>query len=290
MSKLLWLRVLAPVVGRLPGVFYPIAWVVGWGAWKIRTGSRETVIRNLLPLCDGDRERAERESLRVYRNVARYWVDLTTVPHREMVHFERDHLRIVNPERLAVLDEPGPIVAVSAHTGNVELAIQALTYRGRPFVALVERLEPPALMRYMLRMRSAAGAQFYEPNFRGLRACVEALRNGEIVGVMGDRDIQGTGICTSLAGREVRLPSGPWALARRTSAMVLPVFSHRIDGDDFRVFVDEPFRVASTGDEEDDVREAVERWATVLENHLKRDPAQWTVMEDFWRVHACGEG
>ena len=289
MTKLLWLRLLAPVAGRFPGLFYGVASVVGWAAWKTQTEWRGNLIRNLLPLCGGDPVRAQHESLRAYRNVARYWVDVTTLPYRHMANFERDHLQIENAERLAILDEPGALVAVSAHTGNVELAIQALTYRGRPFVALVERLDPPALMRYMLRLRSAAGAQFHEANFRGLRACVEALRQGQIVGVMGDRDIQGTGMCATLAGRQVRLPRGPWDLARRTGATVLPVFSHRIDGDDFRMFIEEPFRVEVTGDEDCDIRRAIERWASILEAHLQRDPGQWTVLEDFWSVHACAE-
>ena len=39
-----------------------------------------------------------------------------------------------------------------------------------------------------------------------------------------------------------------------------------------------------------EIREAIERWCSILEKHLRRDPAQWTVLEDFWEVHRCGEG
>lgn len=287
MIRLWLLRILAPVVGRIPWLSYKVGWLAGWVAWKTQTRRRHNLIQNLLPLCDGDLARAERAGLLAYRNVAFYWVDLATVPHRKMELFERDHLRLVNEERLAVLDEPGPVVAISAHTGNAELAVQALTYRGRPFVALVERLEPPAQMRYILRLRSGAGGRFYEANFRGIRACLEALRNGQIVGVMGDRDLQGTGLCVTFADHRVRLPRGPWDLARRTGATVLPVFSYRDSDDDFTVYVEEPFKVPCTGDEEADIRAAIERWATVLETALRRAPGQWAVLEDFWRVHAC---
>jgi lauroyl/myristoyl acyltransferase len=54
--------------------------------------------------------------------------------------------------------------------------------------------------------------------------------------------------------------------------------------------VEEPFRVAATEDANADIRQAVERFARLLEQHLRRDPGQWAVLEDFWRVHACGEG
>lgn len=289
MNRLFLLRVLAPIIGRLPLVFYPVAALAGTTAWYIRPRERRHLTLNLLPLCDGDRERAEREGRRAYRNVARYWVDLCTLPHRNMAFFERDHLDLVHSERLVALEPDGPVIAVSAHTGNPELAIQALTYRGRPFIALVEPLRPPSLSRYMLAIRSSAGGYFQEATLAGLRNCVEALRRGECVGMMADRDIQETGLCVELAGRRVRLPRGPWELARRTHATVLPVFTSRGSRDNFRVYIEEAFKVNCSADAERDVREAIERWAAMFEKHLRREPGQWWVLEDFWDVHRCGE-
>lgn len=288
MIRLVALYALAPVVGRFPRLFYPVASMVGWLAWQLMPGERARISRNMLPLCDGDRARARREGRKAYQNVARYWVDLVSVPHRDMSRFEAEHLRIEHGERLAALETPGPIVAVSAHTGNAELAVQALTWRGRPYVALVERLSPPGVASYVQRLRSAAGGSFHEADFQGLKALIAALRRGDLIGVMGDRDIQNHGICVTLANREVRIPRGPWELARRTGALVVPMFTARLQADDFALIVEEPFRVPCTEDEEADVRFAADRFARVLEAHLRREPGQWAVLEDFWRVHACG--
>ncbi|MGE5595552.1 MAG: lysophospholipid acyltransferase family protein, partial [Hyphomicrobiales bacterium] len=282
MTKLVLLRLLAPVLGRARWLAYPLATLVGRVAWETCPGARRNITRNLLPFCDGDRERARAEGREAYQNVARYWVDLCTLPYRQMRNFERDHLTIVNAEWLCALEEPGPVVAVSAHTGNPELVVQALTYRGRPFVAVVEALRPEAFSKELLRRRSSAGGKFYEATFSGVRACLDALRRGELVGLMGDRDIQGTGLCVTLAGREVKLPRGPWELARRTGALVVPVLTSRKSHDNFTIYLHEPFRVDQTGDAELDVRKAVERWAEVLEAHLRREPGQWAVLEDFW--------
>jgi KDO2-lipid IV(A) lauroyltransferase len=215
-------------------------------------------------------------------------VDVNTVPHRNFVTFERDHLRVHNAELLRVLDTPGPIVVVSAHTGNAELVCRALTHRGRPFVALVESIEPPEFADYLLRLRSGPDARFYEATFGGVRACLEALRHGGLLAVMADRDIQGSGMPVELFGRCVRLPRGPWEIARRSGAVVIPILSSRIDADHFEVHVNEPFTVARSDDAEQDVRKAIERWAEVLEEHLPRDPGQWTVLENFWERHRCG--
>ncbi|MCC7366520.1 MAG: lysophospholipid acyltransferase family protein [Dehalococcoidia bacterium] len=288
MTRLWLLWLLAPPLGRAPWFGYRVASVVGWLAWQLRPGQRRILMKNLLPFCDGDRERARRESLRAFQNVARYWVDLCSLPYRDLTEVERDHLVIVDAERLAVLERPGPVIAVSAHTGNPEFAIQALTHRGRAFIAMVEELRPPRFSRELLRRRSAAGGKFYEVNLGGLRACLDGLKRGELIGLNGDRDLQGTGICVPLGGRMAQLPRGPWELARRSGAVVLPVFTHRDHRDRLTLFVEEPFTVAHTEDPETDVRKAVERFAALLETHIRRDPGQWTVLEDFWRVHGCG--
>jgi KDO2-lipid IV(A) lauroyltransferase len=281
------MRFFRPVIARFPWFFYAVAHGLARVAWITRRDIRRMLVRNMLPLCDDDIARARREGLRAMRFVAQYYVDLATLPRRNMSRFEAEHLAVVNGDRLTALEAPGPIVVVSAHTGNAELAIQALTYRGRSFVALVEELEPPAWSEYLLKLRAAAGGHFYEANFGGVRACLEALKTGQLVGVMGDRDIQGSGVCVSLFERHVRIPRGPWELARRTHARVVPVFCSRIERDDFAVWVGEPFTVGESGDLETDVTIAATKYARLLEDHLRRDPAQWAFLEDFWKVHAC---
>jgi lauroyl/myristoyl acyltransferase len=289
-SRYRCLRLVAPVAGRYPGVFYPVAALAGWVAWNVRPGIRRALIRNMLPLCDGDRRRARREARHACRNIARYWVDVTTVPHRDFATFERDHITFVHPERLEVLNRPGPVLIVSAHTGGAELILQAMIPRGRRFVALVEDIEPSELADYLNQLRSAAGGCFKPANVAGARAAFGALRRGEVLGIMADRDLQGTGVCVIIAGRPVSLPRGPWEIARRTRATILPMFARRDWRDRFTVFVEEPFHVSCGDDETVAVREATGRFAGLLEAHLRREPGQWTVVEDFWSVHRCGEG
>jgi KDO2-lipid IV(A) lauroyltransferase len=282
------MRACQPLVGRFPRFFYRVAWLVGTVVFAIRPGLRRKVIGNMAPFAHGDGALARTWGRDVVRNVAAYYVDLCSLRYREMATFERDHLELEGVERLAALSEAGPIIAVSAHTGNAELAIQAVTFRGRPFVALVEAQEPQAWADYLLRLRSSAGGTFHEATFAGIRACLEALHSGGLVGFMGDRDLPGTGLCVTLAGRCVRLPRGPWEIARRTNALVMPVFTARKSGADFRVTIEEPFSVNQTEDEDADVAEAVRRFAALLERHLARDPSQWAVSENFWQVHRCG--
>ncbi|MGE3077015.1 MAG: lysophospholipid acyltransferase family protein [Dehalococcoidia bacterium] len=286
--RLVILRAIQPVVARWPAPFYPIAYGVGWAWFYAQPGVGRNATRNMLPLFNGDRIAAKRAGRKAMQRVAQYYVDMCTVPNRRMESFEADHLQVVHGERLEGLRAEGPVIVVSAHSGNAELAIQALTYRGRPFVALVEAQQPPEWSQFLLRLRSSAGGTFYQTDLAGVRACVATLKRGGLVGFMADRDIQGNGLCTDLLGRRVRLPTGPWELARRTDALVFPIFSSRVKKDQFRVDVEEPFRVERTDDEPGDIAKAIGRFVAVLEPHLRRDPSQWVPTEDFWAVHACG--
>lgn len=289
LSRLRIATTLEPIVAKYPGFAYRTARVVGWMAYQTQPRVRRNIVRNLLPLYEGNLEQAKRGGKRACVYVAQYYVDLLGLPRRDLRRFERENLEFVNHEYMALLDDPGPVVAVSCHTGNAELAVQALMNHGREFVALVEAQQPPAWSQYVLKLRSAHGATFHETDFTGIRAAMHTLKAGGVLGVMGDRDIQGSGICVEFLGRHVKLPRGPWELARRSDAMVFPVFVTRMHNDRFRATLQQPFRMERTEDPEEDIRVAVRKFAQTLETHLREDPAQWVVLEDFWKVHACDE-
>lgn len=285
-----WLyRLAIPLVGRFPGPSYRVAAWIGRATWHLRPRVRARVVRNLLPACNGDVHEARRASVEVFQNVARYYVDMATIPYRDLATFEGEHIRVDHPERLEALFAPGPVLIVSAHIGNPELMLVAIHQRGRPFAALVEALPSRAFSRVLMHLRQATGGTFYESTRSGIRGCLEELQAGGLVALMGDRDIQGTGVCVTLFGRPVRLPRGPWEMARRTGATVVPMFAERRRGADATVYVEEPRRMGCTRDPERDVQTAAQEWATLFEGYVRRMPGQWTVLEDFWRIHGCGE-
>ncbi len=287
-ARTLAFKFAGPVVGRVLPAAYPAAELAGAAAWWLRPRMRRAVIRNMR-FAGVPASQARTASRRAVMCAASYWVDAASMPYRDMTSFEAAHLRMLGAEHLSTFAEPGPVIIASAHTGNAELAIQALLARQRPFVALVEPLEPPEFMATMLRNRTSAGARFVAPDREGLRTCIRALRDGGVVGLMADRDYTGNGVCVELFGHKVRLPRGPWELARRHAARVIPMFSLRRRADRFVVRAFEPFAVESTNDAERDICAAASRWARAFEATLRPDPAQWVLLGDYLREHACAE-
>ena len=282
------LRIAAPLAGRFPRPAYTLARGAGRLAWTLRREARRRVAENLLPACGGNRRRADAAALKTFQHVAIYYVDLATLPHRDHASFERDHLRLTGEEHLPALFAPQPVIIASAHLGSPELALIAIAQRGRRWVELVEPLAPPALGRYLARLREAAGGRVATADASGTRRALRELRAGGMVTLLADRDLKGTGVCVTLLGRRTLLPRGPWELARRTGAVVAPVFLERRFADNQTVRIEEPFTVPAEGEREETVRAAAQRWADLFGAHLQRDPGQWTVLEAFWQEHACG--
>lgn len=287
--KALAMRLAVPLVQRAPTLGYLAAELAAAAMWLLRSNLRRQAIANLAPFAESPRA-ARQAAFRTFMNVGRYYVDLALIPRRDPREFEREHVYVETPERLPWVEQPGPVVFVSAHYGNPDQLVQFLTSRRPTFTAVVERLEPPAVHRVVHRLRSAHGGQFVEADLKGARRCLETLRAGEPVAIVGDRDLAGNGVCVTLAGRRVKLPRGPWELARRTGAPVVPVFLRRLGRRDFGAWIGEPIRVRADGDHEEAIADAAARWAAVLEGQIRRDPGQWLVLENFWETHRCGEG
>lgn len=283
----LWaLRLAGPVAGRFPSLAYPVARAGGRLTALVRPATRRGVEHNLA-LAGMPPGQLRAGSRRVFERVASYWVDEMTMPYRNTASIERDHLRIVNEHFLAPLLAPGPVLIASAHTGNAEFALHAVTNRGRDYVAMVLPLDPPALTNHMLRLRNRGGARYVLADAAGVRACLATLREGGVAGMMADIDYQGTGICVDLLGTRLRLPRGPWLLARRTGVTVLPVFALRRKDDHFVVRCYEGFRVEKTADEAADITCAARQWAAAFEDVVRRYPAQWFVLRDVAKEQAC---
>lgn len=285
--KAVLMRVGVPVAQRAPAVGYLVAETLAALLWVLRPRLRQRAARTLSPFVEGGQS-LRCTVLRQFVHVGLYYVDLALIPRRDPAAFERTHVVVENPERLGLVEREGAVIFLSAHYGNPDQLVQFLTSRRERFTAVVERLQPRSVHELVQRLRGAHGGLFVEANLAGTRRCLEALRRGEAVALLGDRDLTGTGVCVVLAGRRVRLPRGPWQLAQRTGAPVVPVFLRRTARSRFSAWIGEAIVVP--GDGEERVAEAASCWARVLEGQIRRDPGQWLVLEDFWTEHACGEG
>jgi predicted LPLAT superfamily acyltransferase len=112
----------------------------------------------------------------------------------------------------------------------------------------------------------------------------EALRQGEFVGMLADRNIEGEGTapCTFF-GEPARFPTGPFRLAAMLrEPLILMVGLYR-GGNRYDIHFEmlEDLRDAGRGREQR-VREAMQRYASRLEHYCREVPYNWFNFYDYW--------
>jgi len=155
-----------------------------------------------------------------FRHQVRYYLEVARTPAMTRAYM-RQHLAIEAPD---VVDRAfagdRPVIFVEAHFGAIELPGVYLADRtGRTPVAPMETLDDPPLQRYFVRTRGALGVRIVGLR-EARRELLAAIRRGDPVGLVADRDVTGGGMPTQLFGAEARLPIGPALLAVETGAAI----------------------------------------------------------------------
>ena len=274
-------------LGRLPlRVGYAVAEVVGRLVYWLSPGRRRDVVSNLRHVMTsdaGDKE-VRAAASKVFVNVAKCYVDLVRMPFMDLEDFYRRRLRYYGFDEhvLPAVAAGNGVIALSGHLGNPELAIQGMMPLGVKAFALTEPLQPERLHRLVDSLRASKGHRFAPVGFAGVRRAILTLREGGVVALMGDRDIEGPRASLPFFGEEAMIPTGPIEMALRTGATVIPSFCVRTEQGGVDAYLEEPLELERTGDVERDILTNTLRFLARLERRLRDHPDQWIVLESIW--------
>jgi KDO2-lipid IV(A) lauroyltransferase len=185
----------------------------------------------------------------------------------------------------AVMESDRGAILVTAHIGGWELGsamptsfetrrVHVVRERemdpaAQEFVeSTLERLTPPGYVTHFLDDSAASRDIGFE--------LTRLLRAGEIVAVQGDRPrTGGRTVKGELFGRPYDFPLGPALLAHAGQVPMLPVFSHRLGVDRYRLTFHPPIEPASK-------EEVVRRLGLAIEEAIRAAPEQWFCFVDLW--------
>ncbi len=178
-------------------------------------------------------------------------------------HWER-YERLVKEKKAAVL--------LTAHFGNWEVLQIIGTLDGQP-IHVLQRPQKQALFDRLLSDLRESRGSFTISRGMGVRDLIRALREKQFVGLLGDQDAgKYEGRIERLFGRKTTVPSGPFELAARTGAVLLPAFIVSGPEGKHDVFIEEP----AEGD-------AMRRYLDLLESYVSRYPEQWLWGSKRWK-------
>jgi lauroyl/myristoyl acyltransferase len=235
---------LAWVVCRLPeGLVLGTADLVGSIAYRALGERREQARRNLRRVAEWAAAAGEsRADVRAaatdpgsldglvreaFRQHARYWVELIRAPLMS-ADYIRERVDIRDMDVLdAALAPGGPVAFIGLHFGAIELpAFYLAQVAHREAVGPMQSVADPALQRWFVGIRGLMGVRLVGLR-EARRELVAALRAGQAVGLVADRDLTGGGIDTPFFGHLAPLPAGPALLVLETGTPAVAVAVRR---------------------------------------------------------------
>jgi KDO2-lipid IV(A) lauroyltransferase len=280
------LRAADLVASLLPrGAAYALADLIGWSWYRFAAGRRALVAANLARVCAATgRPTSGRAFRRLVRQAfiehARYYLEVLRIPHAS-IETVGAMVSVDDWEHWEPLLRQGAVIA-TLHLGNPEPYGSLLAARGLHAVVPIEEIQPRELFDFLLARRGTGRGATLVPLAKARRPMIEALRRGDLVGVVADRDLSGTGHRTLFFGLPASLPIGPASLAILSGRPLVAAAAWRVGQERFnaRAWLVE---VELSGDREADVAAMTEALARRMEEAISVSPEQWfAAFQPIW--------
>jgi KDO2-lipid IV(A) lauroyltransferase len=177
-----------------------------------------------------------------------------------------------------VLSTGTGVLILGFHYSNWEIMGVTSLLLGREIVALARPLkgQQKRLNDFLIDLRQATGLTII-PNKDTARDVIRLLKEGRMIAFLGDqREKRSKAVWVELFGRKVPTSKGIVALAMKTGAPVIPIYSERIDFLKYNLVCDTPLIMErSKASKEEAIYSNARKVNAVLERIVADRPDEW---------------
>jgi KDO2-lipid IV(A) lauroyltransferase len=221
--------------------------------------------------------------------VSRVWDNLGRViveyPHLTRLRcFGPDpDVEVIGTEHVdAAIARGKSIILFSGHLGNWEVGAIAAVQYGLDIIQVYRAANNPAVERVVHALRRSLGVEPVTKGAAGARKLVAAVKRGRHIIMLVDQKMN-DGIAVPFFGRDAMTAPAVAEFALRYGCTLLPVRMRRLGSQPrFRIEVEPPMEVASTGDQAGDVSALMGGINRILERWIRDDPGQWFWLHRRW--------
>ncbi len=269
--------------------------LIAAATWKIHGNGIKQLEQNLgrVLSVNPESEQIRSLSLQVMRSYMRYYWEtfqLSRLSKQQVV----EAITAINASGLSDSLKNGGAILTLPHSGNWDLAgAWAASYFGS-LCTVAERLRPESVFQKFLKMRTDLGIELMP--LTGDGGTYEYLRNhvnkGNLVALLGDRDVAKSGMNNEFFGHRASLPIGAALLAIDTGRPLFSCATH-FEGSKLVITFDEEIvfsREKVVG--RDRLKLAQQVTALVARNfetHIRAHPQNWHQLQPVWndlRIHS----
>jgi len=173
------------------------------------------------------------------------------------------------------------VLLVTGHYGSYELAGAYCAAHGLPITVLARARDDELTEQFVTRTRTHHHVRVIHKT--AWREAVRILREGGLVGVLADQAVNTGGVMAEFMGQPAATAVGPILMAQQTGAAVLPCFVTRDANGRLTVEIHAPLPLPETGDDEADLRAAVQSLNDVFSAQIRHKPEEWQWLHRRWK-------
>ena len=243
---------------------------------------RKTVAENLRAIFPDKTDKEIRSiRLNMFRNFAKYLVDFFRFSKIDREYIKRNvTIKNIHYIDQALAKGKGAII-LTAHVGNWELGGIVISLLGYPFWAVALSHKDKRVDNFFNYQRQSKGVKVI-PLKKAVKMSLDALRKGDLVALVGDRDFTESGTIIDFFGRPALLPDGPAAFSLKTGASIVTGFMLRNEDDTFTLSFEKSFDFTPTGNKHNDLETMIRHYKVFFENCIRNHPDQWYMFRRFW--------
>lgn len=187
------------------------------------------------------------------------------------------------PELSKVYDKGKGLIFLTAHFGNWEYgAISVPLQMGTVMYPIVKPQRNPYVTDWLKKMRETHGNKVISLGM-SIREIYKVLKDGKLLGVVGDQRGPKEGMRVKLFGRDTAIYSGTAELVLKLKVPIFVLFAVRIEGSKFTAFTEQIEIDNLPEGYENQVKEINQRYMNLLEKYVKLYPEQWFWMHNIWK-------
>lgn len=255
----------------------------GFFSYSFNRDRRETLRYNLKRAAGADfNENMVKRGFGIY---ARYYFDLFRKREELLKHVEPKGDAYFRAATVPAINEflvqKRGCIIISMHCGNWDVAggYAASLFPGRVNV-VVEKLSP-VMYGWFSRTRGRFGMKVIDAS--DIKSMIRVIKSGEVLILLGDRDLDRLGYKMDFLGEKAFIPSGPAKLALMAGAPVFTGICARNKNDEYEIkLVPEVLNLENAPRTEANLLALTQKIVASMEKMVRADPSQWCMLQQIF--------
>jgi KDO2-lipid IV(A) lauroyltransferase len=263
-----------------------LANIIAWLAYRIDRRHREVAMDNLCHALGDRTTAAERDAIvrSVYKHFCQVIIEISHLPRRMHPQNWRRYTAVVGGRRLVdCLLSDRPILLLTGHYGNWEMAGYVLGLLGFPIHSVARPLDNPYLEDYLRRFRERTGQKLLakKGDFEKMQ---DILVQGGLLGTLADQDAGKRGIFVNFFNRPASTHKANAFLSLQYNVPIL-VSVARNAGRPFQyeMIAEELILPEDYEKHPDPVTAITQRFTSTLERLIREVPEQYFWLHRRWK-------